>query len=278
MVLNQCRKGNALIQDRGLCNFKLVCECITALYDVRSVSMGMMRGISRRVFNVAATGLLAVPRWVWADSIRVPKFLDHVILGCNDLDAGVEYVYQRTGVRAAAGGVHPGAGTKNALLSLGTSRYLEIIAPDPLQATSSDPRHVADLKNPALVGWAVHRDDLKKFAADLQNDGLEPLGPKPGSRTRPNGITLKWSSLTLKTDDNGVMPFFIEWDSNSRHPSMDAPTGCRLTDLWIGGPDPAALRALAAKLHLDVEVRKSNELRLAATIVGPNGSLQLRSR
>jgi hypothetical protein len=204
--------------------------------------------------------------------------LDHVILGCNDLDAGIDYVYQRTGVRAAAGGVHPGAGTKNALLSLGTMRYLEIIAPDPLQPAATDPRHVASLKNPALVGWAIHRRDMTEFASTLQSAGVEYVGPKPGSRSRPDGTTLTWKSLTLKNDSDGVLPFFIEWDSNSLHPSADAPTGCSLTDLWITSPKPDDLRALTAKLQLDVQIRQSNELRLAAAITGPKGSLALLSR
>jgi hypothetical protein len=230
------------------------------------------------MFNVAATSILVSPQFAWADSDKVPRSLDHVILGCSDLDAGVEYVYQRTGIRAAAGGVHPGAGTRNALLSLGKLRYLEIIAPDPAQASSADPRHVASLKNPALVGWALHRHDLKKFASILQSEGLESVGPKPGSRVRPDGTTLSWASLTLKKDDEGVLPFFIDWDSKSPHPSVDAPAGCRLTDLWITAPDPTALRELAAKLQLDVQIQHSNELRLAATIAGPKGSLRLLSR
>src|SRR6202012_57802 len=173
-----------------------------------------MQRISRRVFNLAATGLLAAPRLAWPAAANVPKSLDHVILGCNDLDAGIEYVYQHTGVRAAAGGVHPGAGTKNALLSLGKLRYMEIIAPDPLQPASTDPRRVAALKSPALVGWAIHRHEVKKFASVLQKDGVECVGPKPGSRARPDGTTLTWASLTLKDDKDGVLPFFIEWDSN----------------------------------------------------------------
>src|ERR1700679_1833037 len=110
-----------------------------------------MRRVSRRTFNLAATGLMVAPGLAWPAAVKVPQSLDHIILGCNDLDAGVEYVYQRTGVRAAAGGVHPGAGTKNALLSLGALRYLEIIAPDPLQPASSDPRQVASLQKPTLV-------------------------------------------------------------------------------------------------------------------------------
>jgi Glyoxalase-like domain len=236
-----------------------------------------MTTLSRRAFSLAATSLVVAPNLAWPASRSVPKSLDHVIFGCNDLDAGVEYVYQRTGVRAAAGGVHPGAGTRNALLSLGPLRYLEIIAPDPLQAASTDPRDVASLKSPALVGWAIHRNDVDDFASVLKGAGVESVGPKPGSRARPDGTTLTWKSLTLKDDNNGVLPFFIEWGSHSLHPSADAPAGCTLTNLWIGSPQPDDLKALAAKLQLDVQVRHSDKLQLAATIVGPKGALQLRS-
>ena len=221
--------------------------------------------------------MAATPRLTWPGTATVPKSLDHVLLGCNDLDAGIDYVYQRTGIRAAAGGVHPGAGTKNALLSLGTSRYLEIIAPDPLQPASSDTRRLASLKDPALVGWAVHRRDLNEFAALLQGAGVECEGPNPGSRSRPDGTTLNWKTLALK-NDQGVLPFFIEWGSHSLHPSVDAPAGCRLSDFRIGTPDPAALRVLAAKLQLDVRIRRSNQPHLAATIVGPKGPMPLLSR
>jgi Glyoxalase-like domain len=237
-----------------------------------------MSGVSRRTFNLLATSLLVSPRFAWAAAVGVPASLDHVILGCNDLDAGIDYVYQRTGVRAVLGGVHPGAGTKNALLSLGELRYLEIIAPDPLQSASTDPRQVASLKTPALVGWAIHRRNVDEFATQLRGAGVECMGPKPGSRARPDGTTLNWRSLTLKDDGDGVLPFFIEWGANSSHPSVDAPAGCRLTDLSIGGPDLKALRTLAAKLELDVQVRQSNAVRLAATIVGPKGKLPLISR
>jgi Glyoxalase-like domain len=105
-----------------------------------------------------------MPSFLWGAD-EFPSLLDHVILGCNDLDAGIRFVQERTGVRAAPGGVHPDRGTSNALLSLGDRHYLEIMAPDPnakeVQAWAA--RQLKGLKalaNPRLMGWAVHPRDI----------------------------------------------------------------------------------------------------------------------
>ena len=84
---------------------------------------------------------------------RVPVMLDHILLGCNDLERGISFVEEKTGVRAEFGGVHPGRGTQNALLSLGERRYLEIIAPDPKQEAKTDliAAYIAKLAEPRLV-------------------------------------------------------------------------------------------------------------------------------
>src|SRR4029077_14510397 len=93
---------------------------------------------------------------------EVPEVLDHILLGCGDLERAIAWVEERTGVKAAFGGVHPGRGTQNALLSLGTRHYLEIIAPDPKQggtagAQSSVARlGLRELVEPRLVSWAAH--------------------------------------------------------------------------------------------------------------------------
>src|SRR5438477_6522543 len=144
---------------------------------------------------------------------QVPSMLDHILLGCSDLQSGINFVEQHTGVRAAFGGVHPGRGTQNALLSLGTRRYLEIIAPDPQQTTSTSELSgkLKKLTEPRLVGWAAHPGNLQVFAADIAKAGIAAERPTPGSRKRPDGSILHWKTLSLRDDANGLLPFCIDW-------------------------------------------------------------------
>jgi len=212
--------------------------------------------------------------------------LDHILLGCSDLQAGIAFVEQHTGVRAAFGGVHPGRGTQNALLSLvastaqGPGRYLEIIAPDPQQSGGTSPLldKLRQLAEPRLVGWAAHlRNNIESYAATLKQDGIEATGPTPGSRKRPDGKELHWQTLTLKDDADGLLPFFIQWSADSIHPSADAPSGCQLLRFELDTPSPASLAVLTAKLRLDAITIKGVAPQLRATIKGPTNTLSVTS-
>src|SRR5213080_1543631 len=184
-----------------------------------------MDNISRRTFLAISAGVALAPSFSWAAE-GVPSLLDHILLGCSDLERGIAFVEVHTGVRAVFGGVHPGRGTQNALLSLGTRRYLEIIAPDPKQPGVQQYSAITKLTEPQLIGWAAHRHDLDQFAARLHKEGIEFAGPQPGSRRRPDGKVLHWKALRLKDDRGGLLPFFIEWSADTTHPSVDAPRGC----------------------------------------------------
>ncbi|HTQ59844.1 MAG TPA: VOC family protein [Candidatus Solibacter sp.] len=243
--------------------------------------------LSRRLFLALTGGALASP-FPSFGADKVPAVLDHILLGCSDLDRGIDFVEQHTGVRAAFGGVHPGRGTRNALLSLGEKHYLEIIAPDPKQQTpdvapmflrSAGPllQQLESLKTPRLVGWAAHPGDLNQFATRLRNANISFDGPTPGSRKRPDGRLLEWKTLNLKDDHGSLLPFFIEWSAGTIHPSADAPSGCKLVQFEIATPEPQELAQTASLLDLNVKIVKESTSQLRATIAGPEGDLSLIS-
>ncbi len=237
--------------------------------------------ISRRIFVAMTAGAVIATKFAWS-SDKVPALLDHILLGCADLDSGIAFVEQRTGVRAQFGGVHPGRGTRNALLSLGNLHYLEIIAPDPKQTDIQQwavPRVNALklLASPRLIGWAVHPADIDALAAKLRDQaiGAQPLFA--GQRKRDDLSVLHWKALSLNDDQHGILPFFIQWSADSTHPSVDAPAGCRLERFTVAGPNPDELRATLQKLGVEVAVERAHRPQLRARIAGPKGKLDANS-
>src|SRR5271157_3036154 len=235
--------------------------------------------ISRRHFLIMTGGAALMPLRSWS-SDKVPTMLDHLLLGCTDLDEGIAFVEQHTGIKPAMGGVHPGRGTRNALLALGPLHYLEVIAPDPAQTeipkTRAElPAMLKKLTSPLLINWAVHTSDIVGVAERWKKAGIAFQGPTPGSRARPDGTMLHWQTLNLDNDRDGLLPFFIQWGADTVHPSVDAPKGCTLESFAVVGPDSASLSADFQKLGISVEVASGETARLRARIVGPKGTLVL---
>ena len=74
------------------------------------------------------------------------------------LDEGLIWASDTFGVDAAYGGEHVGLGTRNALISLG-STYLEIIAPDPAQSIKGTlGEKLEGLSQAGLVTWCAEGD------------------------------------------------------------------------------------------------------------------------
>jgi hypothetical protein len=203
--------------------------------------------------------------------------LDHIILGINDLDRGVAWVEQRTGVRAIFGGVHPGRGTRNALLALGPSCYLEIIAPDPLQSSPTWFTQVLTLPDPRLIAWAVHTSNLTALAQEALGVGFYIDGPHDGARSRPDGKILSWKLFRLRDDRGGLLPFFIEWGRDSIHPAADAPSGCNLASFHLQSADAQELARVCQALAVEVPIEPGDTPRMVAHIASPRGEFEFTS-
>ncbi|HYL69028.1 MAG TPA: VOC family protein [Candidatus Limnocylindria bacterium] len=217
-----------------------------------------------------------MPRFTWGAE-TVSATFDHMVLGVDDLDRGIAFMEERAGVRAIFGGVHPGRGTQNALLSLGTRRYLEIIAPDPKQSVTPWVPGLSEMREPRLVAWAAHTDDIAGLAQKVKVAGFSIEGPSDGSRARPDGKILHWKSFRLADDRGGLLPFFIEWSHDSVHPSVDAPAGCRLTHFFAVNPEPKDLAAVYNRLGVEIAVELGEKAQLRAQVASAKGKLELTS-
>lgn len=203
--------------------------------------------------------------------------LDHLVYATPDLDAAVDELERRLGVRAAPGGRHPGRGTYNALLSLGDGAYLEIIAPDPQQPDPDAPRGFAldQLEAPLLRTWAAKAPDIAQRVARSRAAGYDPGDPRAMSRERPDGVTLSWQLTVSGLPAGGwLVPFLIDW-GESPHPAGSAPEGVTVESLRAEHPQPETVRPLLDALEVELDVTTGPAPRLVARLSTPMGLVEL---
>ena len=222
---------------------------------------------------VSASRIVMLP-----DSLPV----DHVILAIDSLERGIELLRLATGVTPVYGGAHPGRGTRNALLSLGHRRYLELLAPNPddtsataRQGEAARARYFGAFRALTPAGWAIHVPDADAERARLLARGLRVSEVGPGSRARTDGSVLRWRTIDPWGEDaRDALPFVIEWASESPHPSADAPAGCALASLAIGSPASDSLRAQFERAGWPVAVHDSTAEQLEIVLDCPSGRVR----
>ena len=227
---------------------------------------------------VAACVVAAIAPDVAQQRTRLLDQIDHLVYATPDLDLGINTIATLTGVRATAGGQHPGLGTRNALIALGPASYLEIIGPDPDQPKPAGARRfgIDDLKAPHLLTWVAKSNKLDALVASASAHGVALGAVIPGSRKRPDGVVLSWRY----TDPNVIaadrlIPYFIDW-GNSPHPSATAARGATLVHVRAEHPDADRVQKMIDALNLDLRVQKGSAPALIATIDSPRGRVELR--
>ena len=204
--------------------------------------------------------------------------IDHLVFVSPDLDAGVEHVASFTGVRAVAGGAHPGRGTHNALAAFDDETYLEIIGIDPNQPDPEGPRPFGLTPSSAmqLATFAVHptgSESIAAVAAILRDAGFDPGPVGPMSRTRPDGVVLNWHLTHAGAPvADGAIPFVIDW-GQTPNPAASLPALGELTCLRIVHP-ATEVRELVGTLDPRIAADRGH-VRLEAEIATASGAVTL---
>ncbi len=202
--------------------------------------------------------------------------LDHIVLAGPNLDELVAHFAERTGIQPKLGGRHPG-GTRNYLVRLTPTAYLEIIGPDVLSPEVPLPTAfgINEFAEPRIAAFMVHPADIEKTIANAQAAGYDAGPLSPLSRETPEGDLLQWR-LTRNAPNNlnGLVPTLIDW-ADTPHPSQSGLPEAELVSLTGRHPDAAAVREAHAALGVTLEVHEADEPGFTLVIDTPKGRVTL---
>ena len=167
---------------------------------------------------------------------------DHLVVVAGSRESGIEWVRERLGDPLEMGGEHRTMGTHNALLRLGDSSYLEVLAPNPDAASPDRPRwfglgelHPGD--PPRLAAWVARTNDLEGAVLERRIGwgAVEPMARGP----------LRWF-IAVRPDGSlpadGVAPVLLQWETKD-HPAVGLPDrGCSFVALQGFHPRAEELR------------------------------------
>jgi Glyoxalase-like domain len=168
--------------------------------------------------------------------------VDHVSFAAeiDGLKATAQRLAKRLGVKPVDGGIHPRFGTRNIILPLADDRFVEVVGVLDHPASDKAPFGQAVRARSEVgggwLGWVVSVEDLSVAERRLGREAAV------GHRRRPDGVELRWRQLGVK----GLMadpqlPFYIQWDAESPHPSAGATSSVAISGLQIAG-DPERVR------------------------------------
>jgi hypothetical protein len=198
--------------------------------------------------------------------------VDHVSFAAerDGLKATAERLAEQLEVKPVDGGIHPRFGTRNMILPLADTRYIEVVTVLDHPASDKAPfGQAVRARSEAGGGWLAWVVRVSDMAEAEKRLGREAVA---GTRHRPDGVEHKWRQLGIK----GLMadpqlPFYIEWDDHSQHPSDGATTAVTISGLQIAG-DPNRVREWLGGLPAE---QTSSDIDF--TFVAPHGTPGLLS-
>jgi len=136
--------------------------------------------------------------------------LDHASVCGADLDA-LRQAFTEVGLTPDFGGPHGNGITQMALVGFADESYLELIAPVKPGVTLGSDWAQYMVSDATSCAWAVASNALAEELDRLKKAGIAVSAPEHGSRKRPDGMSLQWTTAQVGPGGPGsMMPFMIE--------------------------------------------------------------------
>ena len=209
--------------------------------------------------------------------------LDHLVIGAETLDQGCDFIGDLFGERPHPGGEHPNMGTHNALMHLGGTVYLEVIAINPDAAPAAWPRWFSldeaktrlFLKDqPRLITWVARTHHIEMIGS------LDDYA-QSSVRSMSRG-DLAWQfafSADGRCIADGLLPHVIQWQSDEHPTDAMLASPVRLLTLRGYAPDANNIQSVINKMGLSsvftCDSAKDGQVKLTAEFTTPKGVIKL---
>jgi hypothetical protein len=136
--------------------------------------------------------------------------LDHVSVCGSNLDS-LRQEFTDVGLAPDFGGPHGNGVTQMAGIGFDDGTYLELIAPVKAGVTAGSEWAKFLGEDAVTCAWAVGTNVLLQEADRLKKVGIAVGTPEHGSRKRPDGMSIEWTTAEVGSGSRGsVLPFVIE--------------------------------------------------------------------
>jgi len=210
--------------------------------------------------------------------MNIGRDIDHIVYSVKDLEAACNDLEKRLGVRPVFGGYHRTQGTKNALLHLGGQIYLELLAVDESNTKIEAPRWMGiDLiDQPQITRWALKSSHLESDSSCLKIYDAKLGEIHGGQRKMTDGGLLTWRLVMPTCEPKiDVLPFMVDWQASSHHPTDKLSKACQLVDLRIFHPEAAKVEQVLQGLGVTLKVEEAANMRISILVDSPNGIVEI---
>ncbi|WP_020571611.1 VOC family protein [Neolewinella persica] len=205
--------------------------------------------------------------------------IDHLVYTVPNLEAAIDDLEAKLGIRPVFGGYHDTQGTKNALVNLDNGAYLEILAADDNNTAISPPRWmgVDCLTRARMTRWAIKSEALPADSNTLRAYD-EAMGTIfGGSRQTASGGWLRWEMILPTAEPEvDILPFMVDWRKSDVHPHEVLPNmGCSLVEVYATHPEPEMVLSVLEQLGVGLRVEKGPQIDLRMKLECPKGIIEL---
>lgn len=200
-------------------------------------------------------------------------YIDHIALGVNNTQEGINYVEKLTGIRPRIPDGQHNNWYLSAAIYLGNGTFLEVIGPNP-HHTGFHPfkQLLSELAEPQLVFWYLSTNQFRNAKSVIHENGFK-LQRHSRIRKKLNDESLDYEIAMIGRGFYSEQPNLIQWHQVPKH-HYHTHEECSIASFHVRCQQAHKLNALFSALGMTF-FAEQGENHMQLTLDTPNGLVEL---